>query len=137
MVRRASQHHTDESVTRDLSLTTELVLDDRAPGKARRFISEAFGGSERLDAMLLATSELVTNAVRHTDRSVARAVTVTAQRRGATVRITVTHEGPPIHVSPGASTTGGWGLRIVERLADRWGMASSSKAEAWFELDGA
>jgi hypothetical protein len=30
---------------------------------------------------------------------------------------------------------GGWGLFLVEKLADRWGVARNSLTRVWFEID--
>jgi hypothetical protein len=39
-------------------------------------------------------------------------------------------------VAESSGETGGWGLRVVEALADRWGMqCSAERTEVWFERD--
>jgi anti-sigma regulatory factor (Ser/Thr protein kinase) len=84
------------------------------------------------DLELLST-ELITNAVRHTDSSCAVAVRWT----GARVRVEVTDvsQARPHrrHSSPEAE--GGRGLLLVESLATRWGSAPDPAGKVvWFEL---
>jgi hypothetical protein len=40
----------------------------------------------------------------------------------------------PAH--PGANGTCGWGLYLVDQLADRWGILSRGPTTVWFEMDG-
>ncbi|MFD4571568.1 ATP-binding protein [Streptomyces sp. NPDC058417] len=84
------------------------------------------------DLELLST-ELITNAVRHTESACAVAVRWT----GVRVRVEVTDVSParplPRHGSPEAE--GGRGLRLVEALATAWGSAPKSTGKVvWFEV---
>ena len=36
---------------------------------------------------------------------------------------------------PTASESSGWGLYLVDRLADRWGIITRDRSEVWFEID--
>jgi anti-sigma regulatory factor (Ser/Thr protein kinase) len=36
---------------------------------------------------------------------------------------------------PGQSKAGGWGLYLVDRLTDRWGVACNNLTRVWFEID--
>jgi hypothetical protein len=36
---------------------------------------------------------------------------------------------------PTASESSGWGLYLVDRLADRWGVITKDRSEVWFEID--
>jgi anti-sigma regulatory factor (Ser/Thr protein kinase) len=90
------------------------------------------------DAELL-VSELVTNAVVHTDSSSIQ-VQVTAAPDGR-VRCTVVDEAPDVapQVQPVDHTrVGGSGLKIVETIATRWGCdRDGSVKSVWFELEPA
>jgi hypothetical protein len=49
----------------------------------------------------------------------------------------VTHPGTGFAHAPGnrARGGGGWGLVLVERIAERWGMTSATaRTSVWFEL---
>ena len=88
-----------------------------------------------MDAVLLLTSELVTNAVRHA-RS---AFEVVVEVAGPTVRVVVLDrdvDHRPELQSPGPNDTNGRGLLIVDRLASGWGtfeVAPGHKA-VWFSV---
>jgi anti-sigma regulatory factor (Ser/Thr protein kinase) len=88
-----------------------------------------------METLRLLVTELVSNSVRH-----ARADTVILKVLvGRTVVLTeVTDEGPGFDPEdagkPGADDSG-WGLFLVERLAQRWGVTQQDDAtKVWFEL---
>jgi serine phosphatase RsbU (regulator of sigma subunit)/PAS domain-containing protein/anti-sigma regulatory factor (Ser/Thr protein kinase) len=93
---------------------------------------------ERLGDVLLMTSELVTNAIRHgradgpDDR-----IRVRALRRGRRARVEVRDDGPGFAAHPMAPPTeGGMGLELVDRLADAWGTDRRGRATlVWFEVE--
>ena len=41
---------------------------------------------------------------------------------------------PPERPEPHRDRTGGWGLCLVDQLADRWGVAPDDVTRVWFEL---
>ena len=92
------------------------------------------GAFEAVDAVVLLTDELVTNAVVHAHSS------LRLQLRGtpAFLRVAVTDESPrlpaPRNQEPLAE--GGRGLRLVELLASRWGVDPLPLGKRiWFEVD--
>ncbi|MFB7509250.1 ATP-binding protein [Streptomyces broussonetiae] len=96
-------------------------------------------GDTCCDAMLL-VSELTTNAVLHTDSGhVLCGLTLTGDERRLRIEL---HDDGRIPVRPpeyraGLAEEGGRGLFLVQQLADRWGSASSTRAEGkvvWAEL---
>jgi anti-sigma regulatory factor (Ser/Thr protein kinase) len=116
-----------------------LDNSDQAPARARQAIehSSKLLGSRASDVLLL-TSELVTNSVRHaggTIKQVEVAVTLSAQ----TVRLEVTDGGNGFDI-PSPPTAAqeelfGRGLLIVDKLADRWGVQRmESKTSVWAEI---
>jgi anti-sigma regulatory factor (Ser/Thr protein kinase) len=122
---------------------TELVVpaDASAPFKARELLARVLSdhaGTERLARGQLALSEVVSNAVRHggTDRSTH--IRVSIERTDGHVHVTVTQPGPvperpSIVEMPTAWSTGGYGLAIVDTIADRWGVRLDPPS-VWFEL---
>jgi anti-sigma regulatory factor (Ser/Thr protein kinase) len=103
-----------------------VTISVPSPAAARLFVRrqlEAAGALEVSEDAELAVSELVTNAMAHGHAShPVLGVTVD----DATVRIEVSDDGPPVHLTPKApdpTRTGGFGLFIVESLAARWGTA--------------
>jgi anti-sigma regulatory factor (Ser/Thr protein kinase) len=84
-----------------------------------------------IEAVVLVVSELVTNAVEHTGSEPQLEVT----RRGDTIRVSV-HDaertGPVVR--PGGGS-GGFGLRIVSRIASAWGWEPTSQGKVvWAEF---
>lgn len=82
--------------------------------------------------LLLLSSELISNAVRHgPPRSLVRLL---AERHGADVRVEVTDGGLPAAMpTHGAGT--GRGLRVVDRVATSWG-TSTEPTTVWFVVAG-
>jgi len=115
-------------------MTFELPQDEHAPGLARG----ALGGFEnaldqrRYEATRLLVSELVTNAVKYGGDGPVRLEVASAPER---VRVEVIDKGTGFSAKERASDQeGGFGLPMVERLADRWG-AFEGSTHVWFEID--
>jgi anti-sigma regulatory factor (Ser/Thr protein kinase) len=115
-----------------------LAGDPRAAGHARDALrhlplelDEPVQGNMRL-----LVTELITNSVRHGKATDVRLMVKAAPH---TVRIEVADTGPGFQ--PGrrrepSTREGGWGLYLVERLSDRWGVMSVNGAtQVWCELD--
>jgi anti-sigma regulatory factor (Ser/Thr protein kinase) len=107
----------------------------RSPGSARLardVVTECTDGvtdDVRDDALLL-TSELVANALRH-GKGV---VTLHVVREPEELVVEVADEGHgAIEMTPKPSSLGGWGLRVVDQLADDWGVRPGS-TRVWFRL---
>jgi anti-sigma regulatory factor (Ser/Thr protein kinase) len=87
----------------------------------------------------LMVSELVTNSLRHAELGDADAIRLAVGVSDATVRVEVSDPGKgfdpveDVPTDPGRRT--GWGLFLVETLADRWGVDRSRGTCVWFELD--
>lgn len=96
--------------------------------------------SARLDDARLIVSELVTNAVRH--GRAGSAVDLLLRWDGRTLRVEVHSIGPFARpFSPGPlgppdiGQTGGWGLRLVDALASRWGIEAQGETTVWAEVE--
>ena len=103
-----------------------LALDQRLDG-------------QMLDDIRLLVSELVTNAVRHADAPGAGEVGLDVTLRGDRVRVEVADPGIGFEPQPRddeMSRPGGWGLYLVDRIADRWGVIRNRMNRVWFEIDG-
>ncbi len=120
---------------------TETVLSlertSDAPREARgrvRGLKDLIGPDRVEDAVLL-VSELVTNAVKYGPEG--EAIRLIVQGDGTCSRFTVHDLGlGPLPEMRDASdpAPGGHGLRLVDSLADRWGVERGS-TRVWFELD--
>jgi anti-sigma regulatory factor (Ser/Thr protein kinase) len=126
---------TDERVEDGLSL--RLDRGPSAAAKARRGLARL---RVDLDAPLMETlrllvTELVTNSVKHTR---ADTLVVRVLVGNSAVWTEVTDAGPGFDPAKTGSPTNdhtGWGLFLVERLAERWGVDKEGNAtKVWFEL---
>jgi anti-sigma regulatory factor (Ser/Thr protein kinase) len=110
-----------------------------APGLARQAIAAndpTLPPSVRDDVSLLVT-ELVTNALRHGGAATDQPVQVEFRRQAGRIRVEVVSPGtafePPAPPAKGAS--GGWGLFLVDQVAERWGVCPApAGCCVWFEL---
>jgi anti-sigma regulatory factor (Ser/Thr protein kinase) len=120
----------------------EVVLRDGvdAPWLARRAIASDDAPLPRSvqDDLSLLVTELVTNAVRHGGAATERPVKVTFRQRADRVRVEVVDPGtdfePPSQPTAGDSS-GGWGLFLVDRIAEHWGVRPAPTGTCvWFEM---
>jgi serine phosphatase RsbU (regulator of sigma subunit)/anti-sigma regulatory factor (Ser/Thr protein kinase) len=118
-----------ESRVRSL-LRVQLRQDPIAVATARGLVREAVLSDdaavspELLDAILLVTSELVTNGLRHGEPP----VLLTVDRKGHRLRLTVTDEGSriPRPRMAGPEATAGRGLFLVSALSTVWKIEPNS-----------
>ncbi|MDK1472131.1 SpoIIE family protein phosphatase [Streptomyces sp. 549] len=113
----------------------ELDLEPQAAGRARRLVRErlaAWGLAAESDTAELLVSEVVTNAVQHAH---SRRVEVRLVRTDALLCEVFDddHELPQLlHVS--GLRPSGRGLRVVSRLARRWGTSRTARGKTvWWE----
>jgi anti-sigma regulatory factor (Ser/Thr protein kinase) len=94
----------------------------------------------RLRDLRLLVSELVTNAVRHAGLGRGDSIRLVVDVRARAVRVEVHDPGrgfAPRPPRPDPARASGWGLYLVEELADRWGVDGAGRGtRVWFELDG-
>ena len=123
-----------------VDLTMELPPAPESAGAAREALAPL---GERLPEELLETirllvTELITNSVKHghTDE---RQVRVTVTLSPEVLRGEVTDGGsgfePPPPPADPSETPSGWGLYLVDRIADRWGVENDDGTLVWFEID--
>ena len=111
----------------------------RAPrdARARMREHESHLGPDRTEDAVLLVSELVTNAVKYgPEHGEIRLIIAEDDQR---MRVTVhdTGAGPLPEMRPRDRLPhegGGHGLRLVDRVSDRWGVERGS-TRVWFELD--
>jgi anti-sigma regulatory factor (Ser/Thr protein kinase) len=110
-----------------------------AAGMARRRVRDAlasWGLSHLHDTAVLLASELVGNAVRHTQDG-GSGLELRLEAAGAWFRIEVTDRDPmlPRPRSPSGMDESGFGFVLVEALADKWGVRETVGGKAvWIEL---
>jgi anti-sigma regulatory factor (Ser/Thr protein kinase) len=113
----------------------------RAAGVARRSVLSSKVGVPRVmrHRLALLLSELVTNAIQHGGAGPHETIHVRLASTRERVRVEVYDPGsrgaPPSDRLE--AETGGYGLLLVDHLADGWGRQVTEKGGslAWFELD--
>ena len=116
-----------------------LPVDERSVGAARSLVRKALDGyrSPTVDDAVLMVSELVSNAVRHTEA----VLLVLVRVEDGTLRVEVSDDSAdvPRPSDPGDDTTSGRGLGIVDTLAAAWGVIPNDDGKGegkmvWFEV---
>jgi anti-sigma regulatory factor (Ser/Thr protein kinase) len=135
----AGRHYTPGLRPASDQLSLRLTGGPYAAAEARRAVARLGSGldSPQLETLQLLVTELVANSVRHAGPS---SVDLQATIADGRIWLQVTDHGPgfdPIEERARAERRmdGGWGLLLVERLADRWGVgAGEGTTSVWFEL---
>lgn len=123
----------------DVAGMLRIAGQRRHVAQARAFVAATLGaGHPCLDEAVLLCSELVTNAVLHTDSGrPGGTITVVLRSLGKAVQVEVTDEGSactPV-VRDEVYVPDGHGLFLVEQLAESWGYARAGRATTvWFRL---
>ncbi|MER6631417.1 SpoIIE family protein phosphatase [Streptomyces sp. NPDC000987] len=128
----------DGMALRPLRETWTVWRVPEAAGHARRFTRRTLRvwglSRDELDTALLVVSELVTNALVHTDGRVRLDLTLL----GGRLRVSVTDSSPRTPVKPtsiGWEATGGRGILLVEAMSLSWGTVPvSGGKQVWAEL---
>jgi anti-sigma regulatory factor (Ser/Thr protein kinase) len=120
-----------------VTIDVELPSTPSAPAKARGALDGIQGriSADRMRDVRLLVSELVTNAVRHAGGDAVRLV---VSLRGEQLRIEVHDPGNGFELEAPPSDplrASGWGLVLVDELADRWGVDHHPRTRVWFEMD--
>ena len=123
------------------AITVHLPVVTRAVPMARDTVRAALKrcdlGGDLVGDVLVVTSELVTNAVRHGGASPDAPVQIRMAIDGGRLRIEVTDPGPGFApeptIEPGAH--GGFGLRLLADQSDGWGVERGDGTTVWFELE--
>jgi anti-sigma regulatory factor (Ser/Thr protein kinase) len=114
------------------TLTLTLPPEPQSVRRARRALSRAQIDPDLDHTVSLLTSEVVTNAITHAaDHG---DIQVAAAFAPGYARIEVLDRGPGFDpdVRHGAA---GFGLRLLDKLATRWGVERASGTLVWFEVD--
>ena len=118
---RFDRGHTSASAARNALLALDERLDPAV-----------------LDDIRLLVSELVTNAIRHSDAPAGGQVGLDVSIKEESVRVEVADPGEGFEPAPRneeMTKPGGWGLYLVDRIADRWGVMKNRMTRVWFEVD--
>jgi anti-sigma regulatory factor (Ser/Thr protein kinase) len=119
-------------------LHLQLKPGPQAAGEGRHALDrlEAELGESQLGELRLLVTELLTNSVRHAGTQ--EWITLDVEIEPDAVRAVVTDRGrgfePEPSPQPHLDRPGGWGLCLVDRLADRWGVDLANGTAVWFEM---
>jgi anti-sigma regulatory factor (Ser/Thr protein kinase) len=95
---------------------------------------------ESFDNVRLLVNELVTNSVRHSVPQTPAPIELSVVAAPHRVRAEVADGGVgfvPRARSEEDDDASGWGLHLLERLSDRWGVEQNGRTVVWFELHAA
>jgi anti-sigma regulatory factor (Ser/Thr protein kinase) len=122
----------------DLALALAPVAD--SVPRAREALDELLDtvGPERLEDLRLVVSELVTNSVRHAGLRAGDEIDLRVRSSAERIRVEI-HDGGPGFEAPAAPGSlyqeSGWGLYLVSRIADRWGVSTDGDGTTvWLEI---
>ena len=114
------------------TLRTNLPRSPDSARTARRLVNAratTLAPRKREDAALM-VSELVTNALLHGTGTISLRI----DDEASMLRVEVSDEGSvALAPCPTPGDHGGWGLHIVDQLADDWGVLQGS-TKVWFRL---
>jgi two-component sensor histidine kinase len=118
-----------------------LLKNDRGAAFAARQVVLSGNGlvpAPVRDEVLLMVSELVTNAFRHAGMGADRLLRVELRRWSGLVGLAVIDEGTGFTPDPRSfrkDESGGWGLFLVDRIANRWGVVpTTAGTRVWAEI---
>lgn len=112
-----------------------LPARPEAAGAARRLLVKEGLDPDLDHTVCLLVSEVVTNAIRHAGMRDGERIVLAARLADDWARIEVRDQGPGFdpEVRHDAS---GFGLRMLDMLASRWGVDREERAtRVWFEVD--
>jgi anti-sigma regulatory factor (Ser/Thr protein kinase) len=113
--------------------------DPASVRRAREAVASALDGRVSAEVerdVVLLVSEVVTTSVRHATPEARGDIGILVSIRDDRIRVDVSDGGPGFdpQVRPSREGPSGWGLYLVDYLADRWGIRDGSNA-LWFEFD--
>jgi anti-sigma regulatory factor (Ser/Thr protein kinase) len=92
----------------------------------------------RLADVELIVSELATNSVRHSGCGDADELSLEANVEADRVRVRLFDPGKGFDAHtprpPSSGSAGGYGLVLLDRLSDRWGVQRNGRFSVWFEV---
>jgi anti-sigma regulatory factor (Ser/Thr protein kinase) len=145
MAAAASDATADLAVMTGANVLASLTIRGRAEhvSEARSFVAKAIGADNpAADVAILLTSEIVTNAVVHSDsRCAGGTVMLVVTEISGGLRIEVADNGSDLStpvVKGDIYASDGHGLYLVQALADQWGyVRDETGTTVWFWLSAA
>jgi anti-sigma regulatory factor (Ser/Thr protein kinase) len=114
------------------TLALTLPPEPGSVSLARRSLARAQLDADLEHTITLLTSEVVTNAVTHAGSH--GEIRLAARFEPGYARVEVLDRGPGFRPDARGATAG-FGLRLLEKLASRWGVERAAGTLVWFEVD--
>lgn len=123
-----------------IRLERKLPASPEAAREARVALGQvaAHIPAREFDDLRLLVTELVTNSLRHGGLGTGDAIDLVVQIEPKTLHVEVHDPGPGFDVPVAAESAdlgAGWGLYLLGRIADRWGIEGGPSTCVWFEMD--
>jgi anti-sigma regulatory factor (Ser/Thr protein kinase) len=120
------------------AIELDLPPHEQAVQLARRALAPLRGeisGSRWADLRLVVT-ELITNSIKHRRVGGDDSIHLRVESSTRGVRVEVTDSGRVFvpRRPPSRGETTGWGLYLVDRLADQWGVLGNDGTTVWVEM---
>lgn len=117
-----------------------LACDPAVVAEARRAVARFESGvpAAVIESARLLVSELVTNSLLHGIAEGEGWIDVLIERKARCLRIEVADPASagrrPVLRNVDPTSTSGWGLQLVDRLASNWGVETGSGTCVWCEI---
>jgi two-component sensor histidine kinase len=120
-----------------MDLIFDLAADASAPSQSRTALLALTGAvaPRLLEDLRLLITELVTNSVRYGPGGTIRVTVNVKDPEQVFAEVTDNGNQGAVEIREAAEDGGGLGLRILDRMASRWGVYEGS-TNVWFELRG-
>lgn len=116
-------------------LVVALPVTPHAPSAARRLLITEGLDPDLDHTVCLLTSEVVTNAIRHSGGGENDRIVLAARLTPDFARVEVRDNGPGFDPDVRHDASG-FGLRMLDTLAARWGVDHDDRGtRVWFEID--
>ena len=122
------------------SFRQSFVAEPQSALAARRRLELLRGRVDEavLYGLTVLVTELVANSVKHSHSGLGDVVQLHVSLFGDCVRAEVIDQGagfdPDELAGPRAGGEGGWGLFILDRMAESWGVDHDQSTRVWFEI---
>ena len=123
-----------------MDLRVVIAGGDRAAGHARRVLAERLSAdlpADLLGDLQLLVTEIIANSVRHGGVGEDGEIDLRVMVRDARVRVELRDTGiqaDPRLRTPDLDGGGGFGMVLVSRMSERWGVDHEPNVVMWFEL---
>jgi anti-sigma regulatory factor (Ser/Thr protein kinase) len=120
-------------------LHTRIPLTSTAGARARQSLEPMRHTLDpgSFETLRLLVTELVNNSLKHSGRPQGDPIELTVELSSRHVRAEVVDRGSGgdvLRPAPQPDSESGWGLYLVDRLAETWGYSGEGPTRAWFTI---